>query len=467
MKRMKHWAGLFLLSVLLASCAPVPTPAVVARLLNERSQVFWRGGGQPAQEVASGATRGVAVGDEVWTQSQGRALLKFADLWLRLYDDTTLHADDVTPAAVKLALGQGATLVGMAPAAGAGVEITVGDPATARIVLAGTLLMIAQPARGGPTVVRLFAGAARLTALRREQTQVLRAGEWGVVEPDGQIRRPDDDEMRQLARDRGWWDQFSEIERDAAGSGLAEGSVPLVFVACSRPPVLKVAEPRVDGQVVVLDGQTTPGCADDPVSKLTIEWGDGNASAGKLPAHHIYGQPGAYQIVIRAISERGQQAEARRAVTIRSPALPNLVARIVKAPGKATCGQQLGDSVVALVANTGTADAGGFFLGLYLSEDEQITSKDMRLSPPVLDIPTPTLRVTALSSATFVKGLAAGQSLEVGLRGANPIPTSLPEGTRTYWLGIIVDDGATIRESDEGDNASPPWRITIGCLNLK
>jgi hypothetical protein len=383
MKRMKHWAGLFLLSVLLASCAPVPTPAVVARLLNERSQVFWRGGGQPAQEVASGATRGVAVGDEVWTQSQGRALLKFADLWLRLYDDTTLHADDVTPAAVKLALGQGATLVGTAPAAGAGVEITVGDPATARIVLAGTLLMIAQPARGGPTVVRLFAGAARLTALRREQTQVLRAGEWGVVEPDGQIRRPDDDEMRQLARDRGWWDQFSEIERDAAGSGAADGSVSLVFVA------------------------NTP------------------------------------------------------------PALPNLVARIVKAPGKATCGQQLGDSVVALVANTGTADAGGFFLGLYLSEDEQITSKDMRLSPPVLDIPTPTLRVTALSSATFVKGLAAGQSLEVGLRGANPIPISLPEGTRTYWLGIIVDDGATIRESDEGDNASPPWRITIGCLNLK
>ncbi len=376
MKRWGHWVGLFLLSVLLATCAP-PASAVVGRLLNERSQVFWRGSGQPAQELAAGATLGVAVGDEVWTQSQGRALLKFLDLWLRLYDDTTLHADDVTPASIKLALGQGATLVGKAPVAGAGVEITVGDPPTARIVLAGTLLMIAQPMRDGPTVVRLFAGAAQLTALRREQTQVLRAGEWGVVEPDGQIRRPGDAEMRQLAKELGWWNQFSEIERDAAGSSSTEEPVRLVFVT-------------------------------------------------ETPA-----------------------------------ARPNLVARIVKAPGKATCGQQLGDSVVVHVANTGQADAGGFFLSLYLSEDEKVTSQDMRLSSPLRDGLTPTLRVSPLSSITFVEGLAAGQSLEVGLRGANPIPTALPQGTRTYWLGIIVEG------ADEADRvAAPPWPITIGCAGV-
>lgn len=476
MNRSKRWVGVVLLGALLLGCLTTGGGSS-GQLTSERSQVFFRDGGQSAQEVAQGGSRTAGDGDEVWTQSQGRALLKFADLWLRLYDDTTLHADDVTPANIKLALGQGATLVGKAPAAAERVEITAGDPPTARIVIAGTLLMIAQPARGGPTVVRLFGGVAAVTGLRTGETERIPAPGWAVIEPDGRIRRPADDEMREAARDRGWWDAFREIEREAAGFGPPAARVPgdritLVFeadgqTACVRPPALELAEPQVDGLAVRIEGKVAPGCADDPIGKLVIEWGDGSASDGDLPARHLYTKPGSYTITARAVSAGGRQAEAKRAVTLQAPApaLPDLTAKIIKAPEKATCGQQLGDSVTVQVANTGAAEAGGFYLGLYLSEDEKITAQDFRLSPPRPDSrTTPTLRATAASGHTYVEGLAPGKTLEVGTRGANQIPTSLPEGTRPYWLGVIVDDTAAIRESDEADNASPGWRITIGCL---
>jgi hypothetical protein len=476
MNRVQRLVGVVLLGILLLGCLTTGGGSA-GQLTSERSQVFFRNSGQSAQELTQGGSRTLSDGDEAWTQSQGRALLKFSDLWLRLYDDTTLHADDVTPASIKLALGQGAALVGKAPAAAERVEITAGDPPTARIVIAGTLLMIAQPVRGGPTVVRLFGGVAAVTGLRTGEAERITAPGWAIIEPDGRIRRPDDDEVRQFARDRGWWDAFAEIEREAAGFGPPASRIPadritLVFAedgqtACARPPVLELAEPQVDGLTAVLDGRAAPGCADDPISKLVIEWGDGSTSTGGLPARHIYKQPGAYTIVVQAISERGRQTEAQRTVKLQAsaPALPNLVVKIIQAPGKATCGQQLGDDVTAQVANTGKADAAGFYLGLYLSEDEKITAQDFRLSPPRPDgRTTPTARTFAASGHTYIEGLPAGKSLEIGLHGANQIPTSLPEGTQRYWLGIVVDDTAAVRESDEGDNAGPGWPIVIGCL---
>lgn len=476
MSRLQRLVGAGMLAILLLGCLPT-SGGFAGQLTSERSQVFFRDNEQAAQEVAQGESRVAGDGDEVWTQSQGRALLKFSDLWLRLYDDTTLHADDVTPASIKLALGQGATLVGKAPTAAERVEITAGDPPTARIIIAGTLLMIAQPVRGGPTVVRLFGGVAAVTGLRTEETARLVAPGWIVVEEDGRIRRPDDDEMREVARVHGWWDTFAEIEREAVDFGPPASRLPadritLVFAgdsqtACAQPPVLELAQPRVDGLTVALDGRATPGCADDPIGKLVIEWGDGSTAAGELPARHRYAEPGTYTITARAVSARGRQAEAQRTVKLQAPApaLPNLTARIVKAPEKAACGQQLGDSVIAQVTNTGKTDAGGFYLGLYLSEDEKITAQDLRLSPPRPDSrTTPTARLIAAGGHTYVEGLAPGKSLEVGLRGANQVPPSLPEGTRAYWLGVIADDTAAIREGDETDNASPGWPIVIGCL---
>ncbi|MEJ5200377.1 MAG: hypothetical protein WHX53_15765 [Anaerolineae bacterium] len=466
-----------LLALLLLGCV---APASSGQLLSERTQVFFRPGGQAAQEVAQGQVRRAAVGDEMWTQSQGRALLKFADLWLRLYDDTTLYADDVTPSSIKLSLGQGATLVGKAPAAAERVEIIAGDPPVARIVFAGTLLMIAQPKRRGDTIVRLFDGQAAVSNLRTGQADRIAAPGWAVIVPDGDILRPSDDEMRQAARERGWWDAFAEIERDALGFGPAAtrpDRITLVFepeqpAPCTAPPALKLAEPQTKELEVFLDGRAVPGCPDDPIRRLEIAWGDGSVTS-ELPARHAYNRPGTYTILVRAVSERGQPVEAKRSVTVRSPTptptptpmpLPNLVAEIVRAPEKATCGQQLGDSVMVRVVNGGAADAGGFYLALYLSEDERITTQDYRLSAPWTDPRTPVLRTMPLSVQTYVEGLAAGQSLMTAMRGANQIPTSLPEGTRAYWLGVIVDETDAVRESNEADNVGPAWRITIGCL---
>ncbi|MGC8780509.1 MAG: CARDB domain-containing protein, partial [Anaerolineae bacterium] len=458
------------LAVILLGCA---SPPVAGQLLSERSRVFFRPTGQAAQEVTQGEMRRAMVGDELWTQSQGRALLKFADLWLRLYDDTTLRADDVTPASIKLALGQGATLVGKAPAAAERVEVVAGDPPAARIVLAGTLLMVAQPERRGATIVRLFGGVAAVINLRTDQAERISAPGWAVVDPDGGIYRPDDDEMRQVARDLDRWDVFAEIERDAVGFGPTDArpdGITLVFqpeqpAACAAPPALELTGPKADGLTAWLDGRAVPGCPDDPIGKLDIAWGDG-AVATELPAQHTYNRPGTYTILVRAVSARGQQVEARRSVMVRSPAvpLPNLVGEIVKAPQKAACGQQLGDSVAVQVSNIGAADAGGFYLALYLSEDEQITTQDLRLSAPWPDPRTPILRTSPPGSQTYVEGLAAGKSQGVVMRGTNQIPTTLPEGTRAYWLGVIVDETATVAESSEGDNAGPPWRIVIGCL---
>lgn len=486
--------ALFIRQVMLQAPAPSrPT----GRLTSERSQVFFKGGGKPAQEVGLGAGLTVSDGDEVWTQRHGRALLQFSDLWLRLYDDTTLHADDVTPASAKLALGQGATLVGKTPAVTERVEFTVGTPPTVKIVIAGTLLMVAQPERDGPVVVRLFSGAATVAALRGEASEQIVAPGWALVGRDGLIARPDDEEMRRYARERGWWDAFAEIEREAAGFGppaarVSADDVTLVFVtddgiACDEPPALELADPEVAGQEVFVEGWVTPGCADDPIGRPVVDWGDGSPPADGLPARHRYAQAGDYTIAVRVASRSGLQSEAQRVVTILpsvrdspgttvrppvpdlsdiivSPGFvealvpPNLTVEIVRALKEASCGQQLGDSVTARVTNTGTGNAGGFALALYLSADEMITPQDYRLSPPSGSTNPPPTRVA---------GLAAGESVSVALRGPNQIPFSLPADTRTYWLGVIVDDAGELSESDEGDNASPGWPIVVGCLRVR
>lgn len=79
---------LALLMVFLAACqAPAqspssqtPLPPRTAQLLSERSLVFFQKSGQVHEEVPPNGIRSADIGDEMWTQSQGRALLKFPDL---------------------------------------------------------------------------------------------------------------------------------------------------------------------------------------------------------------------------------------------------------------------------------------------------------------------------------------------------------------------------------------------------
>ena len=117
-----------------------PSPRPTVGLLNsEENGVFHAPSGEATQQVLKPATRAIGQGDETWTDRQGRALLTFADLMVRIYLDSRLQTLDVTPAGLKLALGQGAVLVGQASQPRPQV-LMVGDPPRARIVVTSTLL---------------------------------------------------------------------------------------------------------------------------------------------------------------------------------------------------------------------------------------------------------------------------------------------------------------------------------------
>jgi len=448
----------------------VPPGPTTGELLGERSQVFYSDDGGAQQSVQPNQSVTVGNGDEAWTEQQGRALLKFSDLWLRLYDDTTLRATDATPSSVKMALGQGAALTSAVPGVYDRIEITTGDPPHARIILAGTVVMVAYVPDRRITLARSFDGVLRVESAQTNARVEVQPEMWAIVWGGNEVEQTTDLNMiRELVQRIGLWDLFHTIEVDAGGFGPAGGRVPAarvqqVFVAdaaaeCPAPEV--GAELAVTGgNLLSVAGRAVGGCPEVGIVGVTFDWGDGSGDKLSLDGgqeqsfqyRHQYAQTGSYQVVVTAHDTRDRSAVWQHAAVIEgtgatSPALPNLRGRIVSAPEKATCGENLGDAVQVEVTNTGQADVGQFSVGVYFSEDQQVTTADQLL----------------VGGREFVDGLAAGQSIMVPMTGRNQIPTTVSEGTRDYWLAAIADDLGQINESDEGDNAGA-WRISIGCL---
>lgn len=455
--------ALMLILALLACCPtatptitkPPPVPAVTGELTGEKSQVFLASGGSQ-QEVPVNATRKAQGGDEIWTVL-GRALLKFPDLWVRLYDDTSLRAEDVTPASVKMGLGVGAVLTGAAPGVYDRIEFTAGDPPHARIAVAGTLFMIAHVHDARVTMIRAFDGTVTVESLATSSRQQAGRNEWIIVGREGGLElTADQDRVRQLAEELELWDLFHHIELDAGAFGperawIPAGTVPIIFdrrpVTCP-PPSVGLARPTVKELTVSVDGKVAAGCRNARIEKQVWEWGDGVVQAGEFPAQHTYAKPGHYVIVVTVYDSRGQSASARAAVSVEEPARPNLVPRIVAAPQQATCGQKLGNTIQIEVRNTGQADAGTFSVGVYLAADKRRSAAD-----PLL-----------IGGREFVRRLAAGQVYQVPMVGSNQIPTTIPEGTRKYYLIAVADEDNRVAERDEADNESAPWPIQVGCL---
>ena len=107
----------------------------------------------------------------------------------------------------------------------------------------------------------------------------------------------------------------------------------------------------------------------------------------------------------------------------------DLVMSSVSAPASAVRGTSVG--ITDAVMNQGVGKSGGFYVGLYLSTDANITTADKRVGRRYLG----SLAAGAASSATT----------------SVTIPTTFTAGT--YYVGAIADYTNTAKESNETNNA--------------
>jgi LysM repeat protein len=214
---------------------PTPVPASLERI---QPQVFYSRG-QIESEVKDPIL--ALPGDRVWTEDRGRALLRWPDMHLQLYDDTGMHVEDITPTWLRLALDVGAALNGAVPVIEQRIVWTTGD---AEITLTATTVMVAYDPDSQLTILRMFDGQAEMRNLTgQQQVEIVKAGEWALVEPDTPPRVSDRlEEMRSLARELDLWDVFHEIELDVRdGFGPDAAHVPpedveIVFVEIAEAP---------------------------------------------------------------------------------------------------------------------------------------------------------------------------------------------------------------------------------------
>ena len=109
---------------------------------------------------------------------------------------------------------------------------------------------------------------------------------------------------------------------------------------------------------------------------------------------------------------------------------PDLILTSLTGPTTATAGSEAG--LAAGIRNRGSAAAGSFRVGFYLSEDPEITIDD-----------------TWFATCTYEAGLPAGRS--AACRRPFPIPLRVRPGR--YYLGAIVDDLDRVAEKSETNNA--------------
>jgi subtilisin family serine protease len=158
-----------------------------------------------------------------------------------------------------------------------------------------------------------------------------------------------------------------------------------------------------------------------------------------IPANLV---PGIYYI--GAIADTGNRvgesnennnALAGNQITIVSRV--DLAITSVSGPASASPGQQI--SFTATVKNQGSANAGEFYVTVYLSTDPIITKEDLDMR------------------SGFISGLAPGGQLTLTINST--IPTNLAPGV--YYIGAIADSRNTVPESNETNNSLAGGQITI------
>ncbi|MCB1921618.1 MAG: S8 family serine peptidase [Candidatus Competibacteraceae bacterium] len=113
------------------------------------------------------------------------------------------------------------------------------------------------------------------------------------------------------------------------------------------------------------------------------------------------------------------------------PDFPDLIVDQVTAGSSVVVGSSL--EVSATLINQGTAAAGSSWMGIYLSNDSDITRSDIHTG-----------------YGCYMGGLNAGEMSSCG--GAIVISSDTPPGV--YYVGFIADDNEQIAESNETNNAA-------------
>ena len=103
------------------------------------------------------------------------------------------------------------------------------------------------------------------------------------------------------------------------------------------------------------------------------------------------------------------------------------------------------------VTTPGCTDAGSFDVGVYLSLDDTISATDTLLS--------------RLTTASLAAGANDTQTLTLTV---NPVPGV--SATTPFFIGVLVDDGSAIPESDETNNgnaANGGVALHVACASRK
>ncbi|MDD2274001.1 MAG: CARDB domain-containing protein [Desulfuromonadaceae bacterium] len=143
-------------------------------------------------------------------------------------------------------------------------------------------------------------------------------------------------------------------------------------------------------------------------------------------------------ITATASDAYGNQAVVSAMIVYKKPASPDLVVTALAAPANASPEQIV--RIPVTVKNQGTT-AGQFYVGLYLSNDDSITTRD------------------TLLGQVYVYSLAAGVERTYTATIKMPAKT-----TGTYYIGAIADNKGKINESDESNNSfvATPTVIAFG-----